>query len=430
MKNKIIMLLGLLLLPLNVFAATGTIKATSSSTKVTLNNTVTVTVKVSSTDYLGTWRYGLSYDKSKLSLQSGETSIVGYGDGTYSSKTYTYKFKAIAVGSAKITIDNPEIADWTTESKINTTKTDLTLNIKEPVIITYSSDNNLSSLSIDGFDLLPEFNKNTLEYSVTTLPTTTSVKVNAKLSDNKAKLTGTGDVNVIEGTNEVKVVVTAENGTSKTYVINVTVPEKDPIKYTFGKEEYSILRKLPENIPLNYNKSTLKFNEEEVPCLQNETLNITLIYLRNKNNKENFYIYNQNKKIVELYNEISNNDLKIYLTNEQLDIKGLIKTELNVNSSKVIAYQIQNNSKDYLVKGRNTSTGEKNIYVYDKNSKTISIFNEKDYNYLKDNANLYKLIAIGEASGVLVLLIIIILMAKNKKKLVKINNKKNEKKDN
>ena len=80
--KRLLYLLIILLAPFNVFAATGTVKASASSTNVTLNNTVTVTVKVSSTGKLGSWQYGLSYDKSKLSLISGDQSIVGYGDGS------------------------------------------------------------------------------------------------------------------------------------------------------------------------------------------------------------------------------------------------------------------------------------------------------------------------------------------------------------
>lgn len=424
MKNKIIMLLGLLLmLPTTVWAASGSIKATASSSRVTLNNTITVTVKVSSTDTLGSWQYGLSYDKSKLSLLSGDPSIVGYGDGTYSSKSYTYKFKAIAVGSATITIDNPKIVDWNSESAITTTKSNLTLTIKEPVIINYSSDNNLASLGVEGFTISPEFNKSTLEYSVTVKPDTTSVNIVAKTSDSKAKMSGTGKMDVVEGTNQAKIVVTAENGTSKTYVINITVPEKDPINYKFGQDNYNILRKLPENLPLNFNKATIKFNDEEVPCLQNEKLNITLIYLRNSKNEENFYIYDASKKLVTIYNEVKNNDITIYLTNKEVKVKGYNKRNIKVNGVETIGYQLSENSKDFLVMGRNVSTGQDNIFVYDSVNKTISLFNEDDYNYLVDATNLYKMItyALGALLGLL--LLIVILLASSRKKLIKLMNK-------
>lgn len=417
MRNKLLLLLGLLLIPLNVFAASGSIKATASSSKVTIGNTITVKVTVSSTDTLGSWRYGLSYDKSKLSLISGDTSIVGYGDGTYKTKTYSYKFKAIATGSAKITIDNAKIADWNTESYISTSSSNLTLTVKEVVVINYSSDNNLKSLSVDGFDITPVFNKNTLEYSVTLKPTTTSIKVNATVNDSKAKLSGVGDIEVKEGTNQINVVVTAENGTSKTYVINAVVPEKDPIEHKFGNDTYNILRKLPETIPVNFNNATLKFNDEEVPCLQNQTLNITLIYLRNSKNEENFYIYDEKNNSVILYNQIDNNELSVYILNNIDKINGLTKTSLKINGESVTAYQIKSGSKDYIIKARNVSTGKEALYLYDQDNKTISLFNLDDINYLLDNSNLYKMLLIGLGSLIFILLLIIIISSNNKKKL-------------
>ena len=418
MKRKILLLISLILLPLNVLAASGTISASASSTKVTLNNTVTVTVKVSSTDTLGSWQYGLSYDKAKLSLVSGDTNIVGYGDGTYSSKTYTYKFKAIATGSAAITIDNPKIVDWNTDNYVTTSPSNLTLTIKEPVVVNYSSDNNLKSLSIDGFEINPVFNKSTLEYSVTVLATTEKVTVNASANDSKAKVSGTGEINVSEGNNSLAVVVTAENGTSKTYTINVVVPEKNPIVYKFNGENYSILRKLPENIPNNFNTNTIKFNNEEVPCLQNEKLNLTLLYLRDKTNKENFYIYNSSTKVVTLYNEIKNNDISIYIDNTDKKLANMIDTTIKINNQEVKAYQIKKDSKDYIIYGKNVSNGKSNYYVYDKDNKTISLFNEADFNYLLNSNNMYKTVTYALGVLILILLIIIILINKNKKKLV------------
>ena len=415
MKKRIILLITLLLIPFNVLAASGSIKPSVSSTKVTLNNTVTVTVKVSSSDTLGSWQYGLSYDKSKLSLISGDTNIVGYGDGTYKSKSYTYKFRAIATGSATITIDNPKIIDWTSETSANATGGSLTLTIKEPVVINYSSDNNLKSLTVEGFSLSPEFNKSTLSYNVTVLATTTKVNINASVNDSKAKVSGTGEKDVVEGTNTFEIVVTAENGTTKTYTINVVVPEKDPVKYVYNNEEYSVLRKLPEVVPNNFNTSTIKINEEEVACLQNEKLNLTLIYLRDKNNKEGFYIYNNNS--LTLYNEVNNKDFSIYLTNPTKELDHMIKTTLDINEEKISAYQIREGSKDYIIYGTDTSTGKSNFYVYDKDNKTISIFNNEDFNYLLNGSSLYKIVTFALAGLIVILIIIIILINNSKKKL-------------
>ncbi len=427
MRNKIILLI-LLLLPFNVMAATGKITASASSTKVTLNNNVTVTVKVSSTDNIGSWKFNISYDKKKLSLTSGDTTVVGYGDGTYKSKSYTYKFKAIATGNASITIDNAKIADYETEEYISTSVSNLTLSIKEPVIINYSSDNNLKSLSVDEFKISPEFNKSTLDYSVTTNADTTKIKINASANDTKAKVSGAGEKEVKEGNNAFEIVVTAENGTSKTYKINVVVPEKDPIKYTFNGEEYSILRKLPEKVPVNFKTSTIKFNDEDIMCLQNENLNLTLIYLRDSKNNENFYIYNESNNTINLYNEITTNEISIYLDKPIKELNNLVKTTIKINEQEVEAYQIQKGSKDYIIYGKDVSTGKGAYYVYDKNERTISLFNEDDVNYLLNKNNIYKTLTYAFGALVFIEFIIIILFSNTKKKMNKFLTKMEKKK--
>jgi hypothetical protein len=426
MKKRMLLFLLMLLLPLNVFGASGSVKASASSTKVTLNNTVTVTVKVSSSDILGSWQFGLSYDKSKLSLVSGDTNIVGYGDGTFSSKSYTYKFKAIAAGSASITVDNPKIVDWNTDSYITTTSSNLTLTIKEAVVVNYSSDNNLKSLEVDGFEISPEFNKSTLSYNVSVLATTTMVNIKASTSDSKAKVSGTGNKEVAEGDNAFSIVVTAENGSTKTYTLNVYVPEKDPIKYTFNGTEYSILRKLPEDLPENFNTSTIMINNEEVPCLQNEKLNLTLIYLRDSNNKENFYIYNSNQSI-SLYNEIKGSSRKIYLMTAPNDISGMIKTSVEINEQEIMAYQIRSESNNYIIYGKDIENGTENFYVYDKEEGTLSLYYQDDIDYLTKDNDLYKLIAYILGGLIVILLIIIILINNSKKKLMKFIEKKESK---
>lgn len=444
---KKLLLFILLLIPFNVFAATGSIKASTSSTKVTLNNTFTIKVTVSSTDTLGSWEFNLNYDKSKLSIQSGQTDLTvreWAREGNSKSKTYTYKFKAISTGTANITIDNAKIGDWDTVQYIKVTTSNLSVSIKEPVVINYSSDNNLKSLSVDGFDISPEFSKSNLSYNVTTNSNTTKIKINAAVNDSKAKVSGIGEFEVVEGTNTFSVVVTAENGTTKTYTLNVVVPEKDPIKHVFRvdtgnidkkapknaqitygykTEEFSILRKLPENLPFNFTSSTIKFNEEEVPVLQNEKLNLTLLYLRDKNNKDAFYIYDKEKDSVTLYNEIVNNELHVYLEEPTKTIDNLIPVKVKINDEELNAYQIRENSKDYIVYGTNVITGEKNFYVYDKDNQTISLFNSEDLDYIYKDISFYKMICYVLGALLLLSIIIIILINKGKRKLHKMVDK-------
>lgn len=414
MKRFLLFML-LLVLPFNIYAASGSIKASTSTSNITLNNTFTVKVTVSSSGKLGSWQFGINYDKSKLSLISGDQRVVSYGDGIVSSKTYTYKFKAIAKGSAKISVEDAKLADWDTESNISISSSSLTINIKEPVVVNYSSDNNLKDLSVDGFSLSPIFDKNTLEYTVNTLDSTSEVKISASLSDSKAKLSGTGTFHVVEGTNEFNIIVTAENGSSKTYTLKVVVPEKNPINYKFKSGEYIILRKLPSAVPTGFVSSMIKFNDEEIPCLQNEILSLTLLYLR-YDNKDAFYIYKESENDISLYNELGNNDFRIYLTNKELN-SNLNKEDVIINDVSISGYRLTKNSSYYIISGVNVSTGIEDYYLYESKNMTISLFSLDDYNELISINDIYKLISLGLGLGCILLIIIIISLNSSKKKL-------------
>ena len=83
----------------------------------------------------------------------------------------------------------------------------------------YSKNNYLQSLSVDGYELSPVFNKEILEYTVELDSTVESIKVNGAVEDSKANLIGTGEIPVVEGSNNIELVVTAENGNTRVYKI-------------------------------------------------------------------------------------------------------------------------------------------------------------------------------------------------------------------
>lgn len=84
-----------------------------------------------------------------------------------------------------------------------------------------SSNANLSNLGIKPNDFTG-FKSGTTTYNVTVPNEVDSVEVYATKADSKAKITGTGTKSLQEGENALSVVVTAENGNTKTYTINVT----------------------------------------------------------------------------------------------------------------------------------------------------------------------------------------------------------------
>lgn len=105
-----------------------------------------------------------------------------------------------------------------------------------------SSNNNLSSLTIEGYNLDKEF-KRCNWILCSSRKRCQKIKINAQLDDSSAKVEGTGEVEVKEGNNKIEIKVTAEDGSTKTYVINVTVKELNPVEVTIGKKKYTIVRK-------------------------------------------------------------------------------------------------------------------------------------------------------------------------------------------
>ena len=85
-----------------------------------------------------------------------------------------------------------------------------------------SGDATLKSLDVSGFTLTPTFKKDVTTYSMTVSNNITGLNVTAVPTDDKAKVEITGASGWKEGVNPIKIKVTAEDGTTKTYTVNVT----------------------------------------------------------------------------------------------------------------------------------------------------------------------------------------------------------------
>ena len=110
----------------------------------------------------------------------------------------------------------------TTNSTTNSTANSTTNETKTAK--TKSSNANLSTLGVTPKEYdFTGFKQNTTSYSITVPNDVNSLKVAYKTADKNAKVKITGNTGLEVGTNNIKVVVTAEDGkTNKTYTIKVT----------------------------------------------------------------------------------------------------------------------------------------------------------------------------------------------------------------
>lgn len=446
----LILLLGLLIIPaFDVHASSASISCSSAGT-VTVGNRVTVTF---TGNYSGNnrdmlmWRAsGVEWTSSKLNANFSNSAIGE--DGTLSR---SYSFTATNVGTATVRLVNVDVADGDQLIGPGGVSNSCTINIVAPSPSSNShnssssssssssknnindkdSDNSLKLLSIDDQKLNPEFNKDTLEYSVELENNVEKIKINAETTSSKSSIKGTGEIDVKEGLNKIEVVVTAENGSTRTYIINATVKEKDPIKVKVAGKEYTIVRKLDGlKIPTTFTEKEITISNEKINACYNDNINYTLVALQDDKGKINFFIYNERKNIYSKFNMISSADLNVIVL--KLEDKDDIpynykKTTFKYNDETIEGF-VYGKSDFRVIYGINTVTGEEDFYQYDTKDNTLQRFFNEQTNLYVNLIQKCKLAFIILGSMVLLFtIIIIVLLSKNvkfKKKYLK--NRLNE----
>lgn len=415
------MLIGLLF-PRIVNAASGSINIASSST-VVVGNKVTVTVTISSGTKMGSWQMSLNYDKSYLQLtnstaRDGGTFMIDYAeDPGVLKKTYTFTFKTLKSGTTKLSVDGYRAYVSSDLSALS-----LSANTKQIRIITqaeleasYSKNNNLSALEVEGFTLTPEFKTDILEYSVVVPENTKEVNIKATVQDKRASVNGIGTQAVNPGANKFSVVVRAQSGAEKTYVINVEVKDENPINVTVNGKNYTVV-KIKENLPAAslYTETTININGFEIPAYKNDNTNLVLVGLKDEEGNISLYIYNKDKNEYQEYNEIGVNKITIYPLTSNEEIKGYKKDTITINGVKVDGYYYTKYSDYVIIYGINVETGDKGFYMYDKKMQSLIKYNDEYIIDLNKKIELYSYIIIG-FSGVFILMIIIMIALAKKR---------------
>ncbi|MFA5407614.1 MAG: cadherin-like beta sandwich domain-containing protein, partial [Bacilli bacterium] len=250
-------------------------------------------------------------------------------------------------------------------------------------------------LGIDGVTLSPAFNKDTLEYTAELAPETTKINVTAAIEDSKSSITGVGEIAVVDGSNRIEIKVTAENGSVKTYIINATVKEYNPIEVKINDKTYTVVRKKSLlTAPNNYTETTVTINNEEIPAFISDITKYTLVTLKDSDGNVNYYIYDSTANTYTLYQELSFNRVLLYpIKLDDKNIPSYYKaTTITYNDTEVLAYKIKTSSRFALLYGMNIETGKASYYLYDTEEDTLQQYNIEEINILNNQSDLYFII--------------------------------------
>ena len=360
-----------------VSASSATISASSNKSTVIVGDTVTITVKVSSSANLGSWNFDV-VPSSNLTFVSSSFGGLFVADQspttTTKSKTYTFTFKAKSSGTGTVKISNARVIDFDSEENmsINISNSSFRIMTQSELEATYSKNNYLSNLEVEGYSLTPEFNKDTLEYNLDLEYGTESINIIATKEDSRSSIDGIGEVLLSQGMNVIKVVVTAENGSTRIYIINANVKELDPINVTIDGKNYSVVREeqfLP-NVNSTYLPKIIQVDGKDVPAYYSSVTDFTLVGLKDEIGNINLYIYKDGKYT--LYNELNFNQLSVYLLNmdEALLPDGYDKKDIVIGDNTITGY-VRDGYEFAIIYGLNIATGEKHLYKYDAKENTL-----------------------------------------------------------
>ena len=229
MKKLILIIATFFMFALNINATPVTINM-SGPNNIDAGKSFSITISATGNNVWGI-TMGLSYDSSKLELvsneaKSGFSATVGKNivldsdrgsNGTFEVVVLNFKATSNFVAGQSTTITLNNVKGSSDSSVTNGTGASKTITVNIPK----SSNNNLSSLTVDGTSV-KNFNMNTTTYDLGTVPADkSSISINAVAADSKATVTGAGTKTVNYGQNTFKIVVTAENGSTKTYQIKI-----------------------------------------------------------------------------------------------------------------------------------------------------------------------------------------------------------------
>ncbi|MBR6821038.1 MAG: cadherin-like beta sandwich domain-containing protein [Bacilli bacterium] len=409
-----IFMIGVCLLGLGTVNA-AKFNVTTNKTTVVVGSTVKITVGVSGSDAAG-WEYCLNYDSSMFSLTSHSSTCV-LGGTLAGNKSVTFTFKAKKSGSYTFSLRDASILNDSAKEVLSSSgKVTVKAKTQAEIEASYSTNANLSALRVVDHVISPDFDKDKLEYTLEVENDVENIEIKATRADSSASVSGTGVKNLSEGLNKFNIVVTAEKGNKKTYVINVTRKELNPIHVDIDGFNYTVVRKADVlEAPTYYSSTEIEIDGEMVPAFNSDITGYTLVGLKDEEGNIDLYRYTDTGYV--LYKQIGTEGL-VFIpgTNEKL-ITGYEQSKnITINNVNVKVYVDNSNSDYVLVYGMNASNGKSNWYIYDTLEGTFQRYEEKIITEEKKDKDIYFILTLvfGGVAG-LTLLLVIILLSKNSK---------------
>ncbi|MEG0826488.1 MAG: hypothetical protein RR404_03350 [Bacilli bacterium] len=363
MKKKYLLLFYLIMfVPFKVFAAGTASISGQGSVENGSDATINVTIKNTAA-----WNLKLIGLGSTSGCSNTFADVTSNGQNT--TKTFSITCRATSLGIINFSVSGDITSSDGTNSNVSLSKSVSVVTPRQK-----ESEAKLGSLSVNGYEI--NFNMDKTEYSISVPPTETSITINAKAKGTYASVSGTGKKDINEEGGKFVITCIAENGFKKEYVINVSMIDDNPIKITIDGNEYTIVKTNRSLVkPINYEESTIKINEFDIPSYTNDKTKLIIVGIKDNTGNIYYAIYdNGNYKI---YNENTSDELLLYISKKELN--DYDKVKITINEKEYFANKIDD--RFFIVYAMNINTGESNYYKYDKIDNTFQYYELNNSNH-------------------------------------------------
>jgi len=387
----------------------------------------------------------------QFTFKSNNLSVLyGGGEKWLEDSSDAMVFEAKSVGTATITVSptKDNSAGYSDGSAFYNESKTVTINVinkpvvQQPVqkptvnntVTPKSSVNYLSNLEIEGQMLTPNFNKETADYTIELESGTTSINIKASAEHNKASVVGAGSKNLTEGINIFEIIVTAENGSKRTYKISANVKEKDPIVVNIGDNNYTVIRKREHLIKAStfYSESSVSINGEDIPSYHGEVTGYTLVGLKDNKGVINLFVYDEENNNYTLYQEFNFSKNVFYPIEPNIELipEGFSRYSITINEVELPCYKKNKNDSFVLLYGVNIENNHEDFYVYDEFEHTLQRYDDSIFDSYKEEIVVLRSIISGLVCIIAIVLVVSALQGSinqnsKKSKTISFSNKNN-----
>ena len=400
------------------YAAGMSVSAGQSTVSVGRTVAFTITVPAGSE----AWTYSVAYS-ANLTLESGDLAPMGFefeGD----NRTNQLVFRAndtgtgsvwISAGSYCVSGEDYDASGSASVSIVSASTPDDSEPDYTPSTPGKSSNNALASLTVSAGELAPAFDPTITDYTLSLPLRTNKITFTATPSDSKATVQGDGEVALRSGENKVAVVVTAEDGSAKTYNITVKVAREPTVFFSLNGESLGVMQDTDGvTPPAGFSPTTVPYSGEELPAWTNAAGQM-LLYLVNQDTlAAGFYLYDEAEGVQSPYLPIVYGATTYVYTGvpaEKESIPGLTLCDVEAFGHILKGWKYEDASlQDFCVLYLMDAGGNYGCHTYDSQSGTLQRFSGAvftDDGRTMRVPMLYVYIA-GGAAAVLLLLVIIL----------------------